>query len=88
MSLQDDRRQRWRLTQPWKVQPSHLLTIPQAAEQLGLTEGTLRHYCDTGRIGYLTWRWRYGIIARARRYIPKAAVHEFLERRQRSPGQG
>ncbi len=88
MGVENDRSRTYRLTQPWKVQPSHLLTIPQAAEQLGLTESTVRHYCDTARIGYITWRWRYGIIARARRYIPRAAVHEFLERRQRLAGQG
>jgi hypothetical protein len=70
-----------RLTQPWKVQPPYLLTIGEAAAVLGFTEGTVRRYCDRGLIGYLTWRWRYGIIARARRYIPKAAAQEFLQRR-------
>ena len=49
--------------------------------ELGLTPATVRHYCDTSRIGYITWRWRHGIIARARRYVPKAAVLEFLEHR-------
>jgi hypothetical protein len=86
MGVGSDRSRAYRLTQPWKVQPSHLLTISQAAEELGLTESTLRGYCDTGRIGHLTWRWRYGIIARARRYIPKVALQEFSERRQRSAG--
>ena len=79
---QPDRSQRWRLTQSWKVQPSYLLTIAQAAEQLGLTENSLRRYCDRGRIGYITWRWKYGIIGRSRRYIPKVVLAEFLERRR------
>jgi hypothetical protein len=70
----------YRKSQPWKVQPPYLLTIPQAAERLGFTEGTLRRYCDRGLIGYITWRWKYGIIGRARRYIPKAALVEFQER--------
>jgi hypothetical protein len=78
---QPDRSQSWRLTQPWKVQPGHLLTIAQAAEQLGFTEGTVRRYCDRSKIGYITVRWKYGIIGRARRYIPKAAAQEFLQRR-------
>jgi hypothetical protein len=78
---ESSRSQSWRLTQPWKVQPAHLLTIAQAAEQLGFTEGTLLRYCDRGRIGYITWRWKYGIIGRARRYVPKAAAQEFLQRR-------
>jgi hypothetical protein len=59
-----------------------LLTIAQAADQLGFTEGTLRRYCDKSRIGYITWRWKYGITARARRYIPRVALIEFLEKRQ------
>ncbi len=81
MTRKGNRSQAYRVTQAWKVQPSYLLTIPQAAEQLGLAEGTVRRYCDTRRIGFITWRWKYGIIGRARRYIPKACVLEFLERR-------
>jgi response regulator of citrate/malate metabolism len=69
------------LERPWKVQPSYLLTIAQAAEQLGFTQGTLRRYCDRSKIGYITVRWKYGIIGRARRYVPKAAAQGFLQRR-------
>src|SRR5262245_37133262 len=36
---------------------------------------------DTSRIGYITRRWRHGIIARARRDIPPVAEVEFLEHR-------
>ena len=81
LQRQARRSQPWRRTQPWKVRPSYLLTIPEAAQQLGLTEGTLRRYCDRRLIGHITWRWKCGIIARAVRYIPRAAVAEFVERR-------
>lgn len=76
------RSQSHRLTRPWKVQPPYLLTIGEAAAVLGFTEGTLRRYCDRGLIGHITWRWKYGITARARRYIPRVALIESLEKRQ------
>lgn len=81
LQRESPRSQNYRRTQPWKIKPSYLLTISEAAGLLGFTENTLRRYCDLGKIGYVTWRWRYGIIARARRYIPRAALLEFQARR-------
>jgi response regulator of citrate/malate metabolism len=62
-------------------QPRYLLTFREAAEHIGLTEVTLRRYWDRHLIGYVVFRWKYGIIGRARRYIPRACISEFLERR-------
>jgi hypothetical protein len=77
----DDRRQVWRLERPGKQQPPYLLTFAEAGQLMGLTENTVRRYVDIGKLGYVLWRWRYGRIARRRRYVPRVCAVEFLERR-------